>query len=53
MVSRILYAKEDYREVNRKLQYNELSANVWQVLRVLGECKRNTQFNNGNSVLRS
>ena len=42
VVSRILYVKEDYREVNRKLQYNELTANVWQVLTVLGECKRNT-----------
>ena len=29
-------------KLTRKLQYNELSANVWQVLRIWGECKRNT-----------
>lgn len=30
MTSRTLYVNEDYRQVNRKLQYNEMSADVWQ-----------------------
>lgn len=41
MVSRILHANEDYRQVNRKLQHNEISANARQVQKVLGECRTN------------
>lgn len=42
MATRILYVKEDYRRVTRKLQYDDLGANVWQVQKALGECRRNT-----------
>lgn len=40
MASKILYANENYRQVNKKLQYNEISANACQVHRVLEECWR-------------